>query len=103
MIKRILLVLSVIIAMHANGFAEWVSLNKTKASKTPPTVKVLSDDNSSTVIKIDIYGFELEDLTISGKKYQSVDLLTDIFSTEPGFPALSYISKILAIPDRSYH
>ncbi len=80
--------------------AEWISLNKNKATQTPPNVTLISDDNNSTVIKINISGFELKDLFTEGKTYQSADLLSESFTTKSGFPEVPYISKILAIPDQ---
>jgi len=81
--------------------AEWIPLNKNNAAQTPPNVTLISDDNNSTVIKIDISGFDLKDLFTEGKTYQSADLLSESFIAKPGFPALPYISKILAIPDQA--
>ncbi|MEZ5199429.1 MAG: hypothetical protein R2764_24515 [Bacteroidales bacterium] len=65
-------------------YADWVSLDKNKSANTPPEVTILSDDNSSTVIKIDISGFYLNDLVAEGKSYQSIDLLSDIVTANPG-------------------
>ncbi|MCD4773754.1 MAG: T9SS type A sorting domain-containing protein [Bacteroidales bacterium] len=101
MLKKILIVLFISAFIPFNMNAQWVSLDKKEASNTPPKVTILSDDNNSTVIKIDLSGFEIKEFFSEGKTYQSVDLLTDIFSTEPGSPELPYISKILAIPDQS--
>jgi len=81
--------------------AEWVSVDKNKTSNTPPKVTVLSDDNNSTVIKIDISGFDVNEFISEGKTYQSVDLLTEVFSAKPGYPELPYIAKVLAIPDQA--
>ncbi|NOX48674.1 MAG: hypothetical protein GXO89_17030 [Chlorobi bacterium] len=47
--------------------AEWVSLSKNNASNTPPKVTLHSDDNNSTVIKIDILGFDLTEFK-AGRK-----------------------------------
>jgi len=81
--------------------AEWISLNKNKAEQTPPNVTLIRDDSNSTVIKIDISGFDLKDLLTEGKTYQIADLLSESFTTKPGFPELPYISKVLAIPDQA--
>jgi len=81
--------------------AEWVPVNNNKTSATPPEVSILSDDNSSTVIKIDLTGFELKELVSGGKTYQTINLLNDIFTTKVGSPELPYISKVLAIPDQA--
>jgi len=81
--------------------AEWVSVDKNKTSNTPPKVTVLSDDNNSTVIKIEISGFDVKEFYSEGKTYQSLDLLSEAFSAKPGYPELPYIAKVLAIPDHA--
>ena len=65
--------------------ADWVQLNGQNKSQAPPNVTLISDDNSSSVLKIEISGFDLKNLNIKGQEYQSVDLLTESFTTEPGF------------------
>jgi hypothetical protein len=79
--------------------AEWVSLNKTNSVNTPPTVTLISDDNNSTVIKIEISGFDRNSFTSGEKNYHTIDLLSESFTNNPGFPELPYIAKVLAIPD----
>nr|NQU91164.1 hypothetical protein [Bacteroidota bacterium] len=101
MIKKLLLVLLISALMPFNMKAEWVSIDKNKTSNSPPKVTLISDDNSSTVIKIEISGFNITDFKTDGKTYQSVDLLTDIFSAGPGNPELPYLAKVLAIPDQA--
>jgi hypothetical protein len=34
--------------------AQWYSLDQTQTGKTPPVVQILSDDETGTVIKVDI-------------------------------------------------
>ena len=81
--------------------AEWIPLNNKNSSPTPPNVTLISDDNNSTVLKIDISGFELKDFNTAGKLYQKIDLLSESFTTNPGYPELAYIAKVLAIPDQA--
>jgi hypothetical protein len=81
--------------------AEWIPLSKGNTTPAPPKVTLVSDDNSSTVIKIEISGFDLNDFSSDGKTYQKADLLTESFTVNPGFPELPYISKVLAIPDQA--
>jgi hypothetical protein len=83
--------------MHAG----WIPLDNNKAQKAPPKVTILSDDQKSTVLKIEISGFDLRNFSSDGKDYQSVDLLNESVTTEPGYPELPYIANILAIPDRA--
>jgi hypothetical protein len=81
--------------------AEWIPLNKQNTSPAPPNVTLISDDNTSTVLKIEISGFDLKNFSSEGNEYQLVDLLTESFITKPGFPKLPYIAKVLAIPDQA--
>ena len=81
--------------------AEWVSLNNNAVSKTQAKVTLISNDNNSTVIKVELSGFNIKEFITDGKTYQAVDLMTEIFSSEAGFPELPHIAKILAIPDQS--
>ncbi|MFA4862778.1 MAG: C25 family cysteine peptidase [Bacteroidales bacterium] len=81
--------------------AEWIPLDKTKTSNTPPKITLLRDDNNSTVIKIEISGFDLKEFISEDKTFQAVDLLSEMFSADPGYPALPYIAKVLAIPDQA--
>ncbi len=52
--KNLLLLLVILAFLPFRMMAEWVSLDKNKTSQTPPKVQILSDDNSSTVLKIEI-------------------------------------------------
>ena len=101
MVKKTLLVLLISAFLPFQMYAQWVPLDKNTTSNTAPKVTVLSDDNSSTVIKIDISGFDINTLVTDGETYQSIDLLTEIFTTKPGFPELPHIAKVLAVPDRA--
>jgi len=101
MFKKVLFVIIISALIPFQMRADWVSLNKEKASGSPPKVTLLSDDDNSTVIKIDISGFDIKKIVSDGKTYQAIDLLTDIFSVEAGFPELPHIAKVLAIPDQA--
>ena len=101
MFKNLLLALLVVTTMPFVLKADWVSIDKNKASNTAPNVTLLSHDNNSSVIKVDIAGFNVKEFVTAGKSYHSIDLLTDIFSTEPGSPELPLIAKVLAIPDQA--
>ena len=99
--KKFLLPLIITVFIPFLLRAEWIPLNKQNSSPTPPNVTLISDDNNSTVLKIDISGFELKDFNITGKLYQKIDLLSESFTSDPGYPELAYIAKILAIPDQA--
>ena len=81
--------------------AEWIPLNKQNTIPTPPKVTLIRDDNNSTVIKIEISGFELKDFITDDKQYKMIDLLSESFTNSPGLPKLPYIAKVLAIPDQA--
>ncbi|MCF8367967.1 MAG: T9SS type A sorting domain-containing protein [Bacteroidales bacterium] len=98
--KKLLLVLVITALAPYTIYADWVPLSN-KAAQTPPEVTILSEDNSNTVIKIDLAGFNVKEISAAGKTYQTVDLLSEMMTIEQGYPELSYIAKVLAIPDRS--
>jgi len=81
--------------------ADWITLNEAKSTSKLPIVTLISDDHNSTVLKIDISGFDLSEIISDGKTYQIADLLSESFITKPGFPELPYIAKTIAIPDQA--
>lgn len=99
--KKVLLLLLVAVLAPFTMHAGWIPLDNKKAPETPPKVTVLSDDQYSTVYKIELCGFDLRDFSSAGKNYQVVDLLTETFTSEPGYPELPYLANILAVPDRA--
>jgi hypothetical protein len=99
--KKILQLLVIFMVIPFIMKAEWIPLNKQSNSSAPPSVTLVSDDNSSTVIKIEISGFELKDFISGDKQYQQIDLLSESFTNYPGYPELPYIAKVLAIPDHA--
>jgi len=99
--KNILLPLITAILLPFFIRAEWIPLHKQNTSAAPPKVTLISDDYSSTVLKIEISGFELKDFISGDNQYQKIDLLSESVTTIPGFPELPYIAKVLAIPDQA--
>ena len=99
--KRFLLPLIITFVIPFTMKAEWIPLNKQSASPTPPNVTLISDDDNSTVLKIEISGFEQKNFFSEGKNYQMIDLLSESFTNSPGYPELPYIAKVLAIPDQA--
>lgn len=98
--KILLCALFIYVVFPFNLKAEWVSLNG-KSSLASPKVTLVSDNGNSTVIKVEISGFNVKEIVSDGQTFQSVDLMTEIFTTNPGFPELPYIAKVLAIPDQA--
>jgi hypothetical protein len=62
---------------------------------------MLSDDAAGTVLRIDLAGFEMKEFSVGTRTFHSVDLLTDAFADDPGFPEVPCIAKVLAIPDQA--
>lgn len=83
------------------SFGQWISFDDKKSSPQQPKIELLSSNSNSTVIKIDLPGVLIQELSSSSNKLKKVDLLTGIFTTEPGMPELSYVSTMLAIPDNA--
>ncbi len=99
--KKLLPLLIIIVCMPSLIRAEWIPMSKLNTSPTPPNVTLISDDNNSTVLKIEISGFEQKNFISNGKNYQMIDLLSESFINIPGQPELPYIAKVLAIPDQA--
>ena len=81
--------------------AGWVPLDSRNAAGSTPQVTLLKDDAKSTIIKVDVAGFEVSEMAADGRSYQLVDLLTESFTNDPGHPQLPYVAKVLAVPDQA--
>jgi hypothetical protein len=101
MSKNVLFFMLLTVMIPLMSKAEWVPLNNAKSEKTPPKVTLLSSDQSGSVIRVEISGFDLKEFAAGETTYQSLDLLTEAVTTEPGMPELPYIAKILAVPDQA--
>lgn len=66
-----------------------------------PQTTILRSDGDGIVLRVDVMGFDIKNFEAEGNTYQSIDLLTDMFTTIPGSPELPYIAHVLAIPDKS--
>jgi hypothetical protein len=100
MLQRFYYLGLVVAVISLSGRGEWVSLKNGPSQAVAPRVTVLHDDQNSTVLKIEVSGFEVSEFSAEGKSYQSIELLTDIVTTQAGSPEVPYIAKMLAIPDR---
>ncbi len=99
--KKLPFLLTISMLLPFLSIAEWIPLNKQSTSPSPPKVTLISDDNSGTVLKIEITGFDLKDFVSEDKNYQVADLMTEVSTQNPGYPELPYIAKVLAIPDQA--
>ncbi len=100
MIRKLISLLIISSILPFNLKAEWIPLTE-KPSNQQPRVTLISDNNQSTVIEIEIPGYNIKEITADGKTYHVIDLLTESFTNEPGKPSLPYVAKILAIPDQA--
>jgi hypothetical protein len=86
---------------NVNLYAQWVQIDKSSIPGEPQKVTLISDNETETILRVDLSGFNLKTLAAGDKVYQTADLYTDIFTARPGYPELPYIAKILAIPDQA--
>jgi len=96
--KKLLTSLLVLVVAFVN--AQWVSLNKSTISKEP-VVKVLSDNDKSTIIDVSLSGFYQSRKMINDEDYQIIDLKTGVFTNQPGAPQVPVITAVIAVPDHA--
>jgi len=89
-----------IVLMQSISFAQWISIDKYSIPNSPPVVQLISDDATSTVIKVDLPGFYINEFSAEGKTYHSISFNAEGITTEVGFPEIPHIAKILTIPDQ---
>lgn len=99
--RKILLVLFILAFTPLAMMAEWVPLGNNKTTATPPKVTLLSSDDNSSVVKIELSGFEINNLVTKDKTYQQINLMGESYTIESGSPEIPYIAKVLAIPDQA--
>ncbi len=54
----------------------------------------------STIIKVELPGFYINEFSADGKTYHSISFDAEGITTEAGYPEIPHIAKILAIPDQ---
>ncbi|HCV44005.1 MAG TPA: hypothetical protein DGH68_11015, partial [Bacteroidetes bacterium] len=101
MMNRLSCVALLLLASSIPAQADWVSLNGNASSPQAPKVTLLEDSPAGTVLKIELSGFELQEVVGAERAYRSIDLLTDATTTEIGFPELPCVARILAVPDQA--
>ncbi len=94
-----LLLFLFILLIPSTFYPQWVSLNRHNGENISPEIKILEDSENATIINIKLSGFFLREIVTENKKYHQVDLLTEKFMAEPGYPAVPYVAEVLAIPD----
>jgi hypothetical protein len=101
MYKRYLFILLISALVPIEMMAGWVPVSKNSTPNSSPLVELISDNQQSTVIRIDVPGFNVNELIAGGKSYQNVDLLSEIFTMKAGYPELPYVARVLAVPDQA--
>lgn len=97
--KKLSALFFIVLAVPYISIAGWVPFSNKSTSQEPPKVTLVSDDPYSTVLKIEIAGFDLKNIETSDRTSQVVDLLSESFTNETGYPSVPYVAKVLAIPD----
>jgi hypothetical protein len=100
MIKKILFTFAFTLFINSFCFAQWVSLDNNSFPNSEPIVQLISDDGFSTVIKVELSGFQINEFTSEGKTYHNINIGSEAITTEVGLPEISHIAKVLAIPDQ---
>jgi len=98
--NKILLCLSISFLINTVCLAQWVSLDKNSLQDAKPTVQLISDDITGTVIKVELPGFKINKFIAGGKTYHSINIGPEATTTEVGLPEIPYLAKVLAIPDQ---
>ncbi len=94
-----LLLFLFVLLIPSTFYSQWVSLSRHNGENISPEIKILEDSENATIINIKLSGFLLREIVAENKTYHQVDLLTEKFMAEPGYPAVPYIAEVLAIPD----
>jgi hypothetical protein len=87
------------ILFPAFAVAQWISIDEYALPNSPARVQLISDDGLSTVIRVDLPGFQLSEFTSDGKVYHSISIGSDAVTGETGYPEIPHIARVLAIPD----
>ena len=100
MSKKLYLLVLLVFSISFISYAQWVALDKTSIPGSKPIVTLVSDNPTETVIKINIPGFYVNNLSVDGKTYQQISFGEgEGKNSETGYPDLPDIAKVLAIPD----
>ena len=100
MMRKISLSCLLIILIQSITSAQWISIDKYSTPDSPPVVQLISDDANSTIIKVELPGFQVKEFVADGKTYNSIIFDSEALTTEVGYPEIPHIAKVLAIPDQ---
>jgi len=100
MIRKFTFLFASLLFINSISVAQWVSVDNNSFPNNKPTVQLISDDISGTVLKIKIPGLRIDEFNAEGKTYHTIDLGSDAITTEVGMPEIPHIAKVLAIPNQ---
>jgi hypothetical protein len=98
--QKLLFYLTASVFFTSICFAQWVSLDKNSSQNSQQNIQLISDDGFSTVIKVELPGFQIDEFIAEGKAYHSINIGSEAITTEVGLPEIPHIAKVLAIPDQ---
>jgi hypothetical protein len=98
MVRGVLRHSLLLLAASYAAYAEWIPVGSGTTERTAPQITLLNDDANNSTIRVDLSGFEVKDIAGGRQRYQSIGLLTDIVTMEPGSPEVPHVAAILAIP-----
>lgn len=80
-------------------YSQWISIENYSLPGSNPEVQLISSDETSSIIKVDLPGYMLNHFMYKDKSYYSIDIGEEAITTEVGLPEIPHIAKILAVPD----
>ena len=96
----VLTILLVCMTVSASAEKRWVSAGGTEAVEKPRS-KILTSNDSETIVRFEIPGFWMENVTEEGMEYQILRFPDYATTQEIGKPELPVINEFIAIPARS--
>ena len=96
-LKTVSIFLMLILTVSGIYASEWLSFDGT-TTQAPPTITVLSSDNSSTVINVHIPGAYVVEKVVDDTTYHSFEFMDYAMMQDVGKPALPVIHDLVGIP-----
>ncbi len=96
---NLLLILFITCLITTPANSQWISIENYSVQGTMPRVQLISSDEASSIIKVELPGYMLDHFMYKDKSYYSIDIGDEAITTEVGMPEIPHIAKLLAIPD----
>ncbi len=77
----------------------WISLTDGAEPGSPPTVTVISSDESETVLSVEATGFWVDDVEMNGEIFQKISFPDEGYMRNLGEPELPVIGRMVVVPD----